>query len=75
VAAHSWEKSEILTVKRTVRVEAAVTKLNNYDLFNYALHSSPNIIRVIKSSQVKMGRTCGTYGGEERCIQGFSGET
>jgi hypothetical protein len=21
-----------------------------------------------------MGRTCGTYGGEERCIQGFSGE-
>jgi hypothetical protein len=22
-----------------------------------------------------MGRTCGTYGGEERCIQGFSGET
>jgi hypothetical protein len=20
-----------------------------------------------------MGRTCGTYGGEERCIQGFSG--
>jgi hypothetical protein len=23
----------------------------------------------------EMGRTCGTYGGEERCIQGFSGET
>jgi hypothetical protein len=23
----------------------------------------------------KMGRTCGMYGGEERCIQGFSGET
>jgi hypothetical protein len=21
----------------------------------------------------EMGRTCGTYGGEERCIQGFSG--
>jgi hypothetical protein len=30
------------------------------------------------NDQVKkneMGRTCGTYGGEERCIQGFSGET
>jgi hypothetical protein len=30
------------------------------------------------SDQVKkteMSRTCSTYGGEERCIQGFSGET
>jgi hypothetical protein len=25
--------------------------------------------------KTKMGRTRGTYGGEERCIQGFSGET
>jgi hypothetical protein len=25
--------------------------------------------------ETEMGRTCGTYGGEERCIQGFSGET
>jgi hypothetical protein len=24
--------------------------------------------------KIEMGRTCGTYGGEERCIQGFSGE-
>jgi hypothetical protein len=23
--------------------------------------------------KTEMGRTCGTYGGEERCIQGFSG--
>jgi hypothetical protein len=23
--------------------------------------------------KIEMGRTCGTYGGEERCIQGFSG--
>jgi hypothetical protein len=22
----------------------------------------------------EMGRTCGTYGGEERCIQGISGD-
>jgi hypothetical protein len=29
---------------------------------------------VIKSRR-QMGRTCGTYGGEKRCIQGFSGET
>jgi hypothetical protein len=32
------------------------------------------IIWVIKSGR-QMGRTCGTYGGEERYIQGFSGET
>jgi hypothetical protein len=25
--------------------------------------------------KTEMGRTCGTFGGEERCIQGFSGET
>jgi hypothetical protein len=25
--------------------------------------------------KTEMGRTCGTYGGEERCIQGFSEET
>jgi hypothetical protein len=25
--------------------------------------------------KTEVGRTCGTYEGEERCIQGFSGET
>jgi hypothetical protein len=25
--------------------------------------------------KTEMDRTCGTYGGEERCIQGFNGET
>jgi hypothetical protein len=47
-------------------------RLHNKEL--YALYSSPNITRVIKSRR-QMGRTCSTYGGEERCIQGFSGET
>jgi hypothetical protein len=28
-----------------------------------------------KVKKTEMGRTCGTYGGEERCIQCFSGET
>jgi hypothetical protein len=46
--------------------------LHNKEL--YALYSSPNIIRVIKT-KTEMGRTCGMYGGEERCIQSFSGET
>ena len=34
-------------------------RLHNEEL--YALYSSPNIIRVIKSRK-QMGRTCGTYG-------------
>jgi hypothetical protein len=46
-------------------------RLRNKEL--YAVYSSPDI-RVIKSRR-EMGRTRSTYGGEERCIQGFSGET
>ena len=34
------------------------------------LYFSPNIIRVIKSNNV-MDRARGTYGGQEKCIQGF----
>jgi hypothetical protein len=45
-------------------------RLHNKEL--YALHSSPNIIRVIKENE--MVRACSTYGGQERCIQGFSAE-
>jgi hypothetical protein len=29
----------------------------------------------MNSQETEMGRTCGTYGGEESCIQGFGGET
>ena len=38
----------------------------------YALYSSPNIIRVIKS---RMGRACSTYRRDERCILGFDRKT
>jgi hypothetical protein len=27
------------------------------------------------SDQVEMGGACGTYAGEEECVQGFGGET
>ena len=47
-------------------------KLHNNEL--YALYSLPNIVRVIKLRS-EMGRTCGMYQGQERCVQGFSGET
>jgi hypothetical protein len=43
-------------------------RLHNKEL--YALYSSPNQVK-----KTEMGRTCGTYGGEERCIEGFSEET
>ena len=36
---------------------------------NGAYHSGDQV------KKNEMGRTCGTYGGEERFIQGFSGET
>ena len=38
------------------------------------LYSSPNIVRVINSGK-EMGGACSRYGGEERRIQGFGGET
>jgi hypothetical protein len=47
-------------------------RLHNKEI--YALYSSPNIIRVIKSRRQR-SRVCSTYGGQERCIQGFSEET
>jgi hypothetical protein len=28
-----------------------------------------------QAKKTEMGRTCDTYGGDERCIQGVSGET
>jgi len=46
-------------------------KLHNEEL--YDLYFSPNIVGVIKSREV--GGACSMYGGEERRIQGFGGET
>jgi hypothetical protein len=40
----------------------------------YDLYSSPNIIRVFKIEN-EMGGACSAYGGEERCLLGFGGET
>jgi hypothetical protein len=40
----------------------------------YALYTSTNTIRVIKS-RIVMSRACSTYGGDERCVQDFGGET
>jgi hypothetical protein len=46
-------------------------KLHNEELND--LYSSLHIIQVIKLRRI--GGECSTYGGEERCIQGFGGET
>ena len=48
-------------------------KLLNEEL--NSLYSSPNIVRVIKIEKIEMGGTCCTYGGRERCAQGFGGQT
>ena len=48
-------------------------KLHNEELND--LYCSPSILRVIKSKKNVMGGACGTYGGRQRCAQGFGGET
>ena len=45
-------------------------KLLNEEL--YGLYSSPYSGDQIKKNQ--LGRACSTYGGEERCLQGFGRE-
>jgi len=47
-------------------------RLHNEEL--YDLYCSRNVIRVIVSSRIVSG-ACSRYGDEERCIQGFGGET
>ena len=49
-------------------------KLHNEELNN--LHSSHNIDRVIKSSRMRWrgNVSCSTFGGQQRCIQGFGGK-
>jgi hypothetical protein len=46
-------------------------KLHKNEL--HILYSSPNIIRQIKSRRM-VGGTCGTYGREEKSVQGFGGK-
>jgi hypothetical protein len=50
--------------------------------FSFTSYNKPKFKKLLtkyhSGDQVKkteMGRACGTYEGEERCIQGFSGET
>ena len=38
------------------------------------LYSLPNIVAGGKIEKNEMGGACGTYGGGERCAQGFGGE-
>jgi hypothetical protein len=46
-------------------------RLHNKELHD--LYSSPNIIRVVKKNEFVW--VCGTYGGQETCVNGFGGET
>jgi len=49
-------------------------KLHNEEL--YDLYFSPNIVRVIKSRRMsRSAGPCSAYGGEDRRIQDFGGET
>jgi len=48
-------------------------KLHNEELND--LYCSPNIIWVIKSGRIRWAGHVARMGREERCIQGFGGET
>jgi len=48
-------------------------KLHNEELND--LYCSPNIIRVIKTRRIKWAGHVAHIGVEDRCIQGFGGET
>jgi hypothetical protein len=47
--------------------------LQNKEL--YDPYSSPNIVLVIKPKKNKMSGARSTCGGQEKCMQGFGGET
>ena len=49
------------------------SRLHNKEL--YALNASPTIIRVIERRRLKLTGHVARMGGDERCIQGFSGKT
>jgi hypothetical protein len=38
------------------------------------LYYSPTIIQMIQTKRNEVGRSCGTFGKQERCIRGFGGE-
>ena len=48
-------------------------KLHNEEVND--LYCSPNIVRMIKSRRMRWAGHVARMGGEERCIQGFGGET
>ena len=48
-------------------------RLHNQEF--YCLYSLPNVIRVVKPSRMRWVGHVAHIGGEERCIQGFCGET
>jgi len=58
---------------RRVEVTGEWRKLHTEELND--LYCSPSIFRVIKSRRIRWTGACSAYGGEERCIQGFGGET
>jgi hypothetical protein len=58
---------------RRVEVTGEWRRLHNEELIE--LYSSPNIVRVLTSSGRSGAGHGARRGGEERCVQGFGGET
>jgi hypothetical protein len=66
-------RGRVLAGPKMDEVKREWRKLHNEDLND--LYYSSTIVRVIKSRITRWAGSCSTYGGEERRIQGFDGET
>jgi hypothetical protein len=67
-----------LNAKNTLLAKLCLVIINKVEYEAVRALCSALLTKYLSGDQVKkteMGRTCGTYGGEERCIQGFSGKT
>jgi hypothetical protein len=74
ICARSWSLSKVILteVPKSSLINYTQTNENGETREIYRpMHSTPNIVRVIR----EMSGAFSTYGGEETCVQGISGET
>jgi hypothetical protein len=65
-------------VKKVVRVQYTVYEIFNSKIIKFPLSRIELFLHFVTANQIEkneMGGACGTYGGGERCIPDFDGET
>jgi hypothetical protein len=70
------ERYELGTDYLPIRIPSSAVTVDQFLLLNLRQIDFSKIYpSKIFKKKTEMGRTCGAYGEEELCIQGFSGET